>query len=548
MVDATHRATLTRNNVDKLLLPEATTDAELQGWCMYDFANGAFFYSVLNFLPILIVGQAGVEAKKNYCGECLNNEWAANFTFDGLCYGGESDSAEGSCALGTFTNNTCVESGGDWDAAWADDSIFVNFLGMNIGYASVSFTCTTLSVIMQLFVFVGAGGLADYGNLRKTLFIAANTVGSICCILVLFGGDSSMFQFNGVMMMIANVSYGFAVVFYNAYLPLLVAAHPDVTSVAETATSDQEVIDAVNQLSSKISTRGFATGFTGQFIFLCINFALLTFMTDAVWAVQVNVALCGLWTMVFGGYCFYHLKTRPGPALPAGENYASVSVKQVVKTFKSCTELPQLFLFLGAYFIFSDGCSTLAGSAAVFAAVELKMKSADIMLGILLVSVAAVLSCILWFNVEKKLGVPPKWILILNLIILGLMPVYGMVAMTCQWEFYLMCFIFGLQTGSQQAYTRSIYSSNVPQGHEAEYFSFYEVTDKGTAWAGPLVVSAVFNATGNFRESFGALLSFFVVGIFVLLFFDPKAAAEQCKAFEAKEREEKRKSAGNDAL
>ena len=128
------------------------------------------------------------------------------------------------------------------------------------------------------------------------------------------------------------------------------------------------------------------------------------------------------------------------------------------------------------------------------------------------------------------------------------MPIYGMVAMTCQWEFYMMCLIFGLQTGSQQAYTRSIYSSNVPQGHEAEYFSFYEVTDKGTAWAGPLVVSAVFDATGDFRDSFGALLSFFVVGIFVLCFFDPEKAAEQCKAFELREKKEKAAAEGNDQL
>ena len=118
---------------------------------------------------------------------------------------------------------------------------------------------------------------------------------------------------------------------------------------------------------------------------------------------------------------------------------------QVVRTCKSAKELPQLFLFLGAYFIFSDGCSTLAGSAALFAAIELKMASSDIMLGILLVSVSAIMSCVIWFNVEKRLGLRPKTILILNLIILGCMPIYGMVAMTCQWEFYMMCLIFGLQ-------------------------------------------------------------------------------------------------------
>eukprot|EP00520_Triparma_pacifica_P020309 CAMPEP_0118671000 /NCGR_PEP_ID=MMETSP0785-20121206/21767_1 /TAXON_ID=91992 /ORGANISM="Bolidomonas pacifica, Strain CCMP 1866" /LENGTH=557 /DNA_ID=CAMNT_0006565853 /DNA_START=231 /DNA_END=1904 /DNA_ORIENTATION=- len=556
-----------RNKVDSSNLPEETTEAELKGWYMYDFANGAFFYSVLNFLPILIKGQAGEVAKKDFCGECEMYEWALDYAnsgtcaFKGGCFSGDNSYTLETCdshdgVINYFTNSTGPGSPLDdwkedagWSPDWRDDSIFVSFLGIKTGYASVSFLCTTISVVLQLLVFVGAGGLADYGDLRKKLFIGANTVGSLCCIGVMFGDTNESFVWNGVMMIIANVSYGFAVVFYNAYLPLLTCAHPDVTKVAEVSTKEEELIEAVNTVSSRISTRGFATGFTGQFIFLIINFAIFTVMADnAGFAARLNVALCGVWTLIFGGYCFYHLKTRPGPPLPEGENYASVSIKQVTHTFKSCSELPQLFLFLGAYFIFSDGCSTLAGSAAVFASIELQMTSGDIMLGILLVSVSAILSCVLWFNVEKRLGVPPKWILIMNLVILGLMPVYGMVAMTCQWEFYVMCFIFGLQTGSQQAYTRSIYSANVPQGHEAEYFSFYEVTDKGTAWAGPLVVGMVFDKTGDFRESFSALLSFFVVGIFVLLFFDPKKAAEQCKAFEEKEKKAKREMEGNNAL
>ncbi|GMI37056.1 hypothetical protein TeGR_g5134, partial [Tetraparma gracilis] len=63
IVDSTFRSTLARNNVDSVHLAEATTDQELKGWYMYDFANGAFFCSVLNFLPILIAYQASVMAK-----------------------------------------------------------------------------------------------------------------------------------------------------------------------------------------------------------------------------------------------------------------------------------------------------------------------------------------------------------------------------------------------------------------------------------------------------------------------------------------------------
>ena len=197
-------------------------------------------------------------------------------------------------------------------------------------------------------------------------------------------------------------------------------------------------------------------------------------------------------------------------------------------------ELKQLSLFLVAYFVFSDGCSTMATSAAVYASVELKMQSSAIIIGILEVSVFAVASCFLWFWLSRRFGIAPKWILITNLTCLGVLPIYALV-IRCQWEFYLVAGLFGLQTGSQQAFTRSIFSAIVPRGHEAEFFALFEVFDKGTSWLGPLVISIVFSATGSFKDAFLMLVIFFVLGIALLLPFNAEKAEEEKRAFEAKE-------------
>ena len=103
----------------------------------------------------------------------------------------------------------------------------------------------------------------------------------------------------------------------------------------------------------------------------------------------------------------------------------------------------------------------------------------------------AIVGCFVVFWIETTYNISPKHILIAVLIAEGLLPIYAMVAMTQQWEFYVMAGVFGFLTGPQQAYTRSIYSSYIPAGHEAEFFAFYEVTDKGTAWLGPLVITIV---------------------------------------------------------
>ena len=54
------------------------------------------------------------------------------------------------------------------------------------------------------------------------------------------------------------------------------------------------------------------------------------------------------------------------------------------------------------------------------------------------------------------------------------------------YQFYWLGAIIALVLGGSQALSRSLYAQMIPPGHEAEYFSFYEITDKGASWLGPL--------------------------------------------------------------
>lgn len=266
-------------------------------------------------------------------------------------------------------------------------------------------------------------------------------------------------------------------------------------------------------------------------------------MDDAGMATRINAMLSGVWLVAFGLWIFVFSKKRAGPPLPFAADsgatwlgkFATFGLVTSFTTLKRMRKLPQLGLFLISYFIFSDGISTLAGSASVFAQEELNMSQVQIILAIIEMSFLAVLSCAIFFWIQVRFHVAPKYILIFNLCCLGFLPVYGLISLKAQWEFFLLAAIYGLSTGSQMAYTRSMFSAAVPRGHESEFFAFYELTDKGTAWAGPLVVASVFTATGSFRKAFGCLVAFMVLGAFVLLFFDPDKADAQRKIFELQE-------------
>jgi UMF1 family MFS transporter len=68
----------------------------------------------------------------------------------------------------------------------------------------------------------------------------------------------------------------------------------------------------------------------------------------------------------------------------------------------------------------------------------------------------------------------------------------------------------------------------IPPGREAEFFSIYEVSERGTSWIGPLAFGLVNQWTGSLRPALLSLVAFFVVGALLLAFFVdvPRAIAE----------------------
>jgi MFS family permease len=89
-----------------------------------------------------------------------------------------------------------------------------------------------------------------------------------------------------------------------------------------------------------------------------------------------------------------------------------------------------------------------------------------------------------------------------NIGVIALLPLFGHPKLPIftserMWTFNLAAVVFGVSNGGLLALSRSLYARFIPKGKEHEYFGFYEITDKGTSWLGPLVVGIVINATGD---------------------------------------------------
>ncbi len=97
---------------------------------------------------------------------------------------------------------------------------------------------------------------------------------------------------------------------------------------------------------------------------------------------------------------------------------------------------------------------------------------------------------------------------------LMLVYIYGWVKTAT--DFYIMAAVAGAVMGGSQALSRSIFSFLIPRGQEAEYFSLYEISDKGTSWLGPLLYGLAIQWTGSYRAAVISLIVFFVGGLALL--------------------------------
>jgi UMF1 family MFS transporter len=83
-------------------------------------------------------------------------------------------------------------------------------------------------------------------------------------------------------------------------------------------------------------------------------------------------------------------------------------------------------------------------------------------------------------------------------------------------HFFILAGVIAIVLGGSQALSRSVYSLMIPKGQEAEYFSVYEVSDKGTSWLAPLLFGLAYQFTGSYRLAILSLIIFFAVGLALL--------------------------------
>lgn len=409
-------------------------------------------------------------------------------------------------------------------AAEAAGTANVNFLGIPVAPDSFLPYCISFSVGMQVLFLPILGSIADYSNQRKSMMRLFATIGALATILLFFV-SGSLWWLGGVLYILANLSFGAAVVFYNAYLP-------DIAS--------EEQRDST-------SAYGWAMGYLGGGLLLAVNLAFYLFSESLgvpeTLAIRINLASAGVWWLGFSFITWARLRSRhAAKALPANENYFSIGFKQLRKTLGEVKHFPETLKFLLAYFLYNDGIQTVIAVSATFAAAPLiqgglELGQSTLTAVILMIQFVAFGGALLWGRLAKWIGA--KQSVIVSLVIWSGVVIYayaGLQGENVTVEFIVLGIFIALVMGGSQAISRSLFAQMIPDGKEAEFYSFYEISERGTSWVGPLIFGLANQMFGSLRYGLLSLIFFFVLGLILLPRVNVDKAIADVKAYDVAEK------------
>ncbi len=458
-------------------------------------------------------------------------------------------------------------------AAKASPDGVARFLGLPMAPDSFLPYCIAFSVVFQAGFLPILGAIADYSHRRKQMLQLFATVGAVCTI-ALFFVQGDLWWLGGVLFIIINLAFGASIVFYNSYLP-------------DIASEDQR--DRVSSFGWAMGYLGGGLLLLLNLIlylmrdFIGIESGLavrINLASAGVWWLGWS-----FWTWRT------LRQRHHARELPAGESLLSIAFKQLSVTMETPARtvaslllspllvlillpivtllglpvewiflallgpivmiiiflvrkrrtLPETVKFLTAYLIYNDGIQTVIGVAAVFAAAPparggIGIPTVRLTLLILMIQFVAFIGALFFGRLAGRIG--SKRALAFSLVIWAGVVIYAFLGMhnyddtafrvpRAELEFWILGAFIAIVMGGSQALSRSLFSQMVPKDKEAEYFSIYEISERGTSWMGPFLFAFVNQVVGSLRPAILSVVIFFVVGLAILLTVNITAAKRE---------------------
>jgi len=323
---------------------------------------------------------------------------------------------------------------------------------------------------------------------------------------------------------------------------------------------------ALSAATARISSHGIALGYGAGIFMLLLALIPVTRLGGSTFALRLAVGLSGVWWALFslpaalwlpGGSrsgARIALAEEPGEGEDEGVQEKWNARREIVGAWKrlggmlrwrEIKRLRNTFVYLAAWFLLSDGFTTITSTALLFGKTTLGMPpSALILIGVLS-PCAGILGSLAWPIIQRRLAWSNLRILVVLLVLASLIPAYGCLGflpifqrgtvrfggLTTWGEMYVLAVYFGSVYGAFQGYARAFYAELIPLGEEARWYGLFSITDKSSSFVGPLFVGLIADTTGNIRYAFFFLVFMVWLAVPILMSVDVERGREDARQY-----------------
>ena len=358
------------------------------------------------------------------------------------------------------------------------------------------------------------GAIADQSGRRKPWILVLSIICIIATAMLWYARPGDV-AWTLTFVIIATIGFEMGMLFYNALLP----------TVATPATM------------GRVSGWAWSLGYAGGLISLAVALFVLVQADPAPFGldkaqvehVRATALLVAGWFAVFAIPLFLFVKEPESPGIPAGLAVRQ-GFKQLALSLRNIRNHKNVFRYLIAAMIYSDGVHTVFALGGVYAGVTFGMQTEEIiMLGISL-NVTAGLGAFAFGWVDDRLGSKPT--IIISLVALIVTSAVVMAAPDKN-TFWIAALAMSTFFGPVQAASRTLMARLSPPAMRGEMFGLLALSGKVTAFAGPAVVGWVTLATGSYRLGISTVLIFLIVGLLLLRGVKEENVAEKAAMNEA---------------
>ncbi|KAI1319458.1 Autophagy protein 22 [Mortierella claussenii] len=325
---------------------------------------------------------------------------------------------------------------------------------------------------------------------------------------------------------------------------VLCAPTPTMPSVFSTAAELRKVKE---QVSNDLSARCAGAANVGAVIVQGVCIGISLGMNNSYLSLQVAIAFTGVWWLTWTLAVMPFLNARPGPPLPKDRNWIAYSWSKNYKTFKSMRQLSQITKFIFAWFMLSDGVNTVIALVYVITYQDLHFSHTKSLFIALVLSTMAFVGAHIFLYLRQCWKLSTKFMILLTLGLYSIPTAYFVITsyfttrfgLRHEWEAWAAVAYLGLVVSTFHGATRVMMAELCPEGDENEWFSLFQLADKGSSWIGPFITGAIQSITGEFRTGFWFPLALFAAGAVLLLTVNMDKGKDEAITYKQREQDKR---------